>query len=157
MPVPLSVILFGKLLGVILFAFIQTSIIVIFTKIVYGVDWGSNYAGIAAVCALVSIATVCFSVILSSFVRNRRAIETIFSVLITSMTFLSGGMIVELSPVVKEIGKFTLNHWANEAVRTMMAGGTLRDSLQEIGILSAIAAVLLVLSILRFRKAVELA
>jgi ABC-2 type transport system permease protein len=73
------------------------------------------------------------------------------------MTFLSGGMIADLGSNVREIGKFTINHWANEAIRTMMAGGKLQDNLPVIGILSSIAAVLLVLSVIRFRKAVALA
>ncbi|WP_254450565.1 ABC transporter permease [Cohnella herbarum] len=157
MPVSLNAMLFGKLMGVIFFAFIQAAIIVLFTKGIYGVDWGGNYGGIALICVLVSMATVCFAVILASFIRSRRAIDSIFSLLILVMTFLSGGMISDLGPTIRQLGKFTLNHWANEALRTMMAGGTWQDSWHFVAILSVITALLLGLSIVRFRKAVALA
>lgn len=157
MPVSLNVMLFGKLMGVTFFAFIQAAIIVVFTKGVYGVDWGGNYGGIALICVLVSMATVCFAVILASFIRSRRAIESIFSLLIIVMTFISGGMVNDLGSTMRQIGKFTLNHWANEALRTMMAGGTWQDSWQYVAILCAITTILLGLSIVRFRKAVALA
>lgn len=156
MPVSTNAMLFGKLAGVTLFAFIQTVVIVGFTKLVYGVDWGTNYGGIVLICMLVSIATVGFAVILSSFIRSRRAMESVFSLIITSMTFLSGGMIADLGQTVREIGKYTLNHWANEALRQLMAGGSLNDSWQAVVILSAITIGLLGVAGSRFKKAVAL-
>jgi len=156
MPVSLNEMLIGKLIGIMFFAFIQAAVIVLFTKGVYGVDWGSSYGGIALICTLVSLATVCFAVILASFIRSRRAIESIFSLMITVMTFLSGGMIADLGPTIRNIGKYTINHWANEALRGMMAGGALLDNWQAVVILGAITATLLALSVVRFRKAVAL-
>lgn len=156
MPVTINAILFGKLAGVTLFGLIQSVIIVGFTKLVYGVDWGTNYGGIAIICMLVSIATVGFAVILSSFVRSRRAMESVFSLIITSMTFLSGGMMADLGQTIREIGKYTLNHWANEALREMMAGGGLNDGWRSVVILSGITVVLLGIAVTRFKKAVAL-
>jgi ABC-2 type transport system permease protein len=156
MPVSIYAILFGKLAGVLLFAVIQSVFLVGFTKLVYGVDWGTNYGGIALICMLVSIATVGFAIILSSFVRNRRMLESIFSLIITSMTFLSGGMIADLGQTVREIGKYTINHWANESLRQLMAGDSLSDQWQPIAILAIIAIVLLGISATRFKKAVAL-
>ncbi|WP_256761570.1 ABC transporter permease [Cohnella sp. WQ 127256] len=156
MPVSLNAMLAGKLLGVLFFAIIQSAIIVAFTKWIYGVDWGNSYGGIALVCVLVSMATVSFALLLTSIIRSRRAIESIFSLLIMVMTFLSGGMIADLGPSLNEIGKFTINHWANEALRRMMAGGSLLESWQFVVILGSITFVLLSLSLVRFKKAVAL-
>ncbi|BBI34585.1 ABC transporter permease [Cohnella abietis] len=156
MPVSLNTMLLGKLIGVTMFSFIQAAFIILFTKEIYGVNWGTDYGGIALVCVLVSMATVSFAIIISSFIRSRRGIESIFSLLIIVMTFLSGGMIVDLGASIRRIGKFTINHWANEALRRMMAGGSLSESWQAVTILSAITLVLIGLSIVRFRKAVAL-
>jgi ABC-2 type transport system permease protein len=156
MPVSINAILFGKLVGVMLFAIIQSIVLIGFTKLVYGVDWGTHYGGIALICMLISIATVGFAIIVSSFVRSQRAMESIFSLLITSMTFLSGGMIADLGQTVHEIGKYTINHWANEALRHMMAGGSLSDQWQSVVILTVIALVLLGIAATRFKKAVAL-
>lgn len=156
MPVSVHSMLIGKLFGVTLFSIIQSVVIVSFTKMVYGVNWGMNYYGIALICMLISIATVGFAVILSSFIRSRRVLESVYSLLITSMTFLSGGMIANLGETVRNIGKYTINHWANEALRQLMAGGSLKDSWHEVSILAAITVVLLGVSFLRFKKAVAL-
>lgn len=156
MPVSIYAILFGKLTGVMLFAAIQAVVLVVFTKLVYGVDWGTNYGGIALICMLVTVATVGFAIILSSFIRSRRLLESIFSLIITSMTFVSGGMIANLGQTVREIGKYTINHWANESLRQLMAEDSFRDQWQSIIILTVIATVLLGLSVTRFKKAVAL-
>lgn len=156
MPVSLNAILFGKLTGISLFAFLQASIIVAFTKFVYGVDWGVNYGGIALICILVSVASICFAVIVASFLRSRRAIDSTFTLLVTCMTFVSGGMIPDLGSSIQRLGKFTINHWANDALRQIMSGGSLADSWREVVILGAITFVLLWISAIRFRKAVAL-
>jgi ABC-2 type transport system permease protein len=156
MPVSANVLLLGKLMGAAFFSFLQAAIIIGFTRGVYGVDWGDDYGGIAVVCALVSLSTVCFSVIMASFLRSRRAIESVFSFVITLMTFLSGGMITDLGPTIRKVGQFTLNHWANEAIRHLMAGGALQGVWQAIAVLAAILTVLMAAAMLRFKKAVAL-
>jgi len=156
MPISLNVLLFGKLLGSALFACLQAAVIVGFTKAVYGVDWGGSYGAIAIVCALVAAAAIGFAILVASFTRSRRAIESIFSLVITSMTFLSGGMIADLGPGMREIGKFTINHWANEALRRLMAGGTLGEGWQDALILGTITVIIMAAAMLRFRKAVAL-
>ncbi|WP_372631475.1 ABC transporter permease [Cohnella sp.] len=157
MPVSLNVLLLGKLMGFALFACLQAIVIVGFTQAVYGVDWGVSYASIALVCVLVSAAAIGFAIIVCSFVRNRRAIESIFSLVIVAMTFLSGGMIADIGSGLREIGKFTINHWANEVLRILMAGGTMGEGWREALVLVAIAAAVVTAAMLRFRKAVALA
>ncbi|MFB9279927.1 ABC transporter permease [Cohnella cellulosilytica] len=157
MPVSLNVLLFGKLMGSALFACLQATVIVGFTKTVYGVDWGGSYGAIALVCGLVSAAAIGFAIVVCSFVRSRRAIESIFSLAITGMTFVSGGMIADLGSGMRELGKFTINHWANEVLRLLMSGGTLGEGWREAFVLGAIAAAIVAAAMLRFRKAVALA
>lgn len=155
-PVSLNVLLLGKLMGSALFACLQAIVIVGFTRGVYGVDWGGSYGAIVLVCALVSAAAIGFAIVVCSFVRNRRAIESIFSLVIVAMTFLSGGMIADIGSGLRDIGKFTINHWANEALRRLMAGGTLGEGWLEALILVAITATILAVAAFRFRKAVAL-
>lgn len=156
MPVPVNALLFGKLSGVLLFSFLQSSVIVGFTRIVYGVEWGGNYAAIGLICMLVSLSAICFAVIVTSLLRTVRAIESVFMLLITAMTFLSGGMIPDLDRSLRQAGDFTINHWANEALRGLMAGSGFSGIGGELAVLGGIAAVLLLLSAIRFRKAVAL-
>ncbi|KIL36195.1 hypothetical protein SD71_09605 [Cohnella kolymensis] len=155
MPVSMNAIVFGKLAGILAIAFIQAAFIVTFTKVIYGVDWGTDYGGIALICLLTSIAAVCLAVIIASFVRSRKAVELIYSMLVVMMTFFSGGMVAGLGQTVQDIGKFSINHWANEALRQMMSEGSLSGQWQAVLTLGAIAAGLVWISAFRFRKAVE--
>jgi ABC-2 type transport system permease protein len=155
MPVSMNSIVFGKLAGILAMAFIQAAFIVTFTKVIYGVDWGSDYTGIALICLLTSIAAVCLAVIIASFVRSRKGVESIYSLIVVMMTFFSGGMVANLGSTVTEIGKFSINHWANESLRQLMSGGSLSGNWQAVLTLSAIAAGLVWISAFRFRKAVE--
>lgn len=155
MPVSMNSIVFGKLAGILVIAFIQAAFIVTFTKVIYGVDWGTDYGGIALICLLTSIAAVCLAVIIASFVRSRKAVESLYSLIVVMMTFFSGGMVAGLGESVRDIGKFSINHWANEALRQIMSGGSLSGEWQAVLTLSAIAAGLVWISAFRFRKAVE--
>lgn len=155
MPVSMSAVLFGKLAGILAFAVLQAAFLVAFTQFIYGVDWGGDYAGIALVCIITSVASICFAVIIASFTRSRKAVESIYTLSVIVMTFLSGGMIPDLGPALQAIGKFTINHWATETLRELMAGGNLTGNWQAITTLTAIAAGLIWISAFRFRKAVS--
>jgi ABC-2 type transport system permease protein len=156
MPVPLYHIIFGKLAGIAVFAMIQSACIVTVTKFVYGVDWGSQYPLIALICILTSITAICLAAIIISFVRSRKAFESLFFSATVMMTFLSGGMIVEVSPGITKAGIFTVNYWSTDALRRLMNGGTIADITQSLTVLAAIAAVVLLVTALRFRKAVSM-
>lgn len=155
MPVSMSAVLFGKLAGILAFAVLQAAFLVAFTQFIYGVDWGGDYAGIALVCIITSVAAICFAVIIASFTRSRKAVESIYTLSVIVMTFLSGGMIPDLGPALQAIGKFTINHWATETLRELMAGGNLTGNWQAITTLTAVAAGLIWISAFRFRKAVS--
>jgi len=153
-PAPMSAILFGKLGGVALFSFVQALFIVTFTATVYGVEWGGDYAGIALICALTSLSAIAFAVVIASFIRSRKGIESVFSLLVVMMTFLSGGMIPNLGPMLQDAGTFTINYWAMSVLRSLMSGGDLAGSWKAVAVLGAITAALLWLSAIRYRKAV---
>jgi ABC-2 type transport system permease protein len=144
------------LAGIAVFAMIQSACIVTVTKFVYGVDWGSQYPLIALICILTSITAICLAAIIISFVRSRKAFESLFFSATVMMTFLSGGMIVEVSPGITKAGIFTVNYWSTDALRRLMNGGTIGDITQSLTVLAAIAAAVLLVTALRFRKAVSM-
>lgn len=149
---PWKVIL-GKLLGVGIFSVIQAIIIISFTSFVYGVDWSGNLPGVAAVCLLTIIASISLAVILASLAKTSKMVESIYSMLIIGMTFLSGGMMVFFDEGIEKIGQFTLNYWANGSMLRFMMGGEPAIAVHYMNVLAWIAAALLALALICFRKA----
>ncbi|CAM4255322.1 ABC transporter permease [Paenibacillus tarimensis] len=154
LPLTLSSFLLGKFIAYIIIAVIQSAVIVLFTRYVYGVDWGGNYGVILLTVLLTSLSAICLSVIIASIVRSRKAVESVFSMVAVIMTFLSGGMMAGLGPVIETAGRFTINHWANELLKTVMTGGVWSELQQPLLVLAAIAAGFILLMLTRIRKAV---
>ncbi|PZD93838.1 hypothetical protein DNH61_20245 [Paenibacillus sambharensis] len=154
LPLALNAFLLGKFIAYIIIAVIQSAVIVLFTRYVYGVDWGGSYGVILLTVLLTSLSAICLAVIVASVVRSRKAVESVFSMVTVIMTFLSGGMMVGLGPVIETAGRFTINHWANELLKTVMTGGAWSELQQPLLVLAAITASGVLLMLARIRRAV---
>jgi len=149
-----SLILAGRLTSIGLFAAVQSAIIIVFSWQVYGVEWGNRIGPLALVCLLTSICAVGLSLVIASIVKTERATQSVFSTLALLMTFVSGGMIPDMGEGVRNIGKFTVNHWAVATIRQLMDGGADMLVWKGIGILAGTAAVLMTVALLRMKKVV---
>ncbi|MBW7454480.1 ABC transporter permease [Paenibacillus sepulcri] len=156
MPQRWGLILAGRLTSIIIFAAIQSAIIILFSWLVYGVDWGGRLGQLAVVCLLTSACAVGLSLIIASIAKTKRATQSIFSTLAVLMTFLSGGMIADLGEGIKRIGSFTINHWAVVTIGRLMDGEAGMLVWKGVGILAAIATVLMTIALLRMKKVVSL-
>lgn len=119
-PVTNSQYLLGKALGNGVIGILQAAMIIAFTSIVFNVNWGNNYAGIAVVVTAVLFSSSGFAVILSSLLNSSKALSTALIVLYWSITFISGAFAPV--PAFEPIGIFTMNKWAFEAITSFMAG-----------------------------------
>ncbi|WP_152392270.1 ABC transporter permease [Paenibacillus guangzhouensis] len=146
-PVPVSHVLLGKLLGSTIQSIIQGAIIIGFTGLVYGVDWGTHLLGVGLTAFFTIIASICLATILAGILKSSKAVESIYSTIVFVMTFLSGGMIVFVGGELEGAGKFTLNYWANGSVFRFMMGVDVGTAWNLLIVLMGIAAVLLVLAV----------
>jgi ABC-2 type transport system permease protein len=154
LPIAMSHFMLGKYAGFALLAMLQSAVIVLVTRYAFGVQWGTSYGWILAVCLLTALSAIALSVILASFLPNRKSIESIFSMAVVVMTFLSGGMIPTLHPMLREAGKVTINHWANEALKSLMTGGSWSDIRTTFLMLTAIALALSAMMLVRIGRTV---
>ncbi|MUT66127.1 ABC transporter permease [Paenibacillus sp. NEAU-GSW1] len=145
----------GILSGAIALASLQSIVIVGFTTFVYGVDWGSHFGILALACLLTSIASVGLAVTLASISKSEKTMQTVYGMFVFGMTFLSGGMMAGVEEFVGNAGTYTINYWANEAIRTIMYGEQLSEVWSSIGILSIIAFALIVIGAIRLPKVVN--
>jgi len=148
-------IVFGIILGGVVLAALQAAIIIAFTSNVYGVDWGNNFGAIALTCLFTTAAGAGLAITIASFARTKKTTQTMFSIIVFSMTFLSGGMITGIEKMVGGIDKWTLNHWANESLRAVMNGADTPSIWNGIGILGAIALGISIIAVIRLPKVVK--
>ncbi|MFC3250912.1 hypothetical protein ACFOLF_06035 [Paenibacillus sepulcri] len=65
-------------------------------------------------------------------------------------------MIADLGEGIKRIGSFTINHWAVVTIGRLMDGEAGMLVWKGVGILAAIATVLMTIALLRMKKVVSL-
>jgi ABC-2 type transport system permease protein len=146
---------FGIIAGAMLLAVLQAVIIVAFTTFVYGVDWGGHLGWIALICLFTIAAGAGFAIIVSSFVRSKKTLQSLFTIIVFSMTFVSGGMVTGIDQMIGSVGKFTINYWANESLREIMSNTGLASVSYDVGILGLIALALTIIAVIRMPKVVK--
>jgi ABC-2 type transport system permease protein len=154
LPITMTHFMLGKYAGFALLAMLQSAVIVLVTRYAFGVQWGNAYGWTLAVCLLTALSAIALSVTLASFLPSRKSVESIFTMAVIVMTFLSGGMIPTLHPMLREAGKVTINHWANEALKSLMTGGSWTDIRTTFLMLTAIAFALSAMMLLRIGRTV---
>ncbi|MWC26778.1 ABC transporter permease [Paenibacillus sp. MMS18-CY102] len=154
-PVSAISVMSGKLGGAFLLGILQAIVIVGFTAGVYGVRWGAHLEMLALVCILTVIAGIGLALIVASIVRTVKAMQSVFSIISFVAAFVSGSMVVGLGGIIDKIGRFTINYWAMKGLRGIMMGTAGADVWGQIGVLAAIAAVLITVGAIRLSKVVK--
>ncbi|CAM3955508.1 ABC transporter permease [Paenibacillus alkaliterrae] len=146
---------FGIIVGAAMLAALQALVIISFTTFGYGVDWGGHFFWIAWICLLTTAAGSALAIIIASFAKTRKTMQTLFMILVFVMTFLSGGMMAGIENMIGNASKWTINHWANVSLRAIMSGSDTGSVWHEIGILAMIALILSLFAVLRLSKVVK--
>jgi ABC-2 type transport system permease protein len=124
--------------------------VIVFTSLVFHVNWGNNYIGIAVVVIAVLFSSSGLAVILSSFLSSSKALSTALIVIYWSITFVSGAFAPV--PALEPIGRFTLNKWAFNAITSFMAGGGFKNAAGYLTMLILLCMVLWMIGILLYKR-----
>ncbi|MEK8129855.1 ABC transporter permease [Paenibacillus filicis] len=151
LPVSMNQIAGGKMLGHTLLTLLQAALIIVFTQYVYGVDWGDSLQLLAANCLAVAAASMSIAMIVTAFAKSIKAVTGTFQFVIIIMTFLSGGFTADMPQVVELLGRFTVNQWAMQSLLHLMIYEH-AAAVQQLGVLAAIAAGLVIASGITYWK-----
>lgn len=149
-PVTSNQYLFGKALGNGVIGILQAAMIIVFTSLVFKVNWGNNYAGIAVVVTAVLFSSSGLAVILSSFLNSSKALSTALIVIYWSITFISGAFAPV--PAFEPIGRFTMNKWAFEAIASFMAGKGFVYAVNYLLMLIGLCLILWMIGIILYKR-----
>jgi ABC-2 type transport system permease protein len=155
-PVSRMDIVAGYLLGLVLFALMQTLIMFFYMVYVLDVTYQGNLWEILIFQILMGIVAVSMGTFFSAFARNEFQMIQFIPLVIVPQIFLSGLFIPvsQLPAVLEWIAKFLPLTYGVEGIKALMQQGqSLLDIGKDIGILAAFAVGFLILASLTLRKA----
>ncbi len=139
----------GKSFGLIFICLAQALVLIIFTSIIYGVNWGI-IPGVLIV-TLCSVFAACgFGILIAAVSKTAKVAEGLGMLFIQLSTMLSGGM-VPMPSSMKALSQCTINWWAHQSFIDLMLGSGIMAVLPYCGVLVAIGVVLMGIGVARFR------
>ncbi|MBI64097.1 MAG: ABC transporter permease [Chloroflexi bacterium] len=147
-------LVFGYLFGFLLFALIQSTIILFFTVYVVSIDYSGRIIDAYIILIILTITSVSLGIFISTFAKNEFQIIQFIPVLISPQIFLSGIFIsVEQLPwYFKPLSAIAPLTYANRALRNIMSGYKIEEVIIEIGVLLLFAFILLILAIMSIKR-----
>jgi ABC-2 type transport system permease protein len=146
-------VLGGKIVGIFLTGAAQVFILIIFSAVAFGVQWGSPLAVIALTLAMVAAATAWGS-LLAAYARSPGQANSVGAMLALTFGGLAGNFVPRQNypQWLQNASLFTPNAWGLEGFIKLTGGGSLADILGPILALLLMAVVLFGLSIMAFRR-----
>lgn len=146
----------GKTLGIVATLFLQAIILVIFTWLVYKVNWG-NLGVILLICFTLCTLSTALGVMISSLSPSQRTASSIISILVPIFTFVSGGYIKlpESNQLFSKLKLISPNHLAQTAMFNQMFGGAKGELQLQLLIMWAMIGVFFLGAVMVGRRRVQ--
>ncbi len=146
-------VLAGKFLGLMLITFTQALILILFTAIVYRVNWGGSVLGVLAVTISCTFTASGLGMMIAAITKTMKAAEGISQLVVQLFTILGGGMIpIYIMPdAVKTMSKVTLNWWAVNGYYDLMLGSSFVAVLPYCAVMVLMGILYLGIGVTRFR------
>lgn len=142
--------LFGIALGV-----VQLITLFFAGRVMFGIDVTSNFGNLVAICLAASLACTAFGMLLAAITRTPAAASGLATLLILTMSSVGGAWFpVSFMPeFIQQVSKLTVVYWAMEGFAQVLWNGcTFGELLPTIGVLLAMAAALIGVSLWRFQR-----
>jgi len=127
-PVTLPQFILAKMLRCFIICGLAMVLLVVFSRMVYGVTWGNPLLLAVAIIACALSMTGLLAAIYS-LARTREQARTLSSTILLGMAMVGGGMFPfeNLPGFLQAVGQFTPNRWGNLALRGVAGGKPFAD------------------------------
>lgn len=139
-PVKKSEYLLGQVLGGMLTSILQAIAVILFSTLLFGVNWGNNFIGIAVTLLLMILISSSLGVLFSSIVNSEKALSTGLCIVLWFISFMSGGF--SPVPALEPVGKLTFYRWGFDSLAIFMTGGTFKAAASELTFLAIFIVIL---------------
>ncbi|SHI79886.1 ABC transporter permease [Lutispora thermophila] len=147
-------IFIGKVAGIILTLVIDASVIILFTKYVYDVNWGDNIPFIMFTCITLAVLATSLGVATSMIIGNENKAHALLSTMVQVLTFLGGGYVPyhSMSSVMKKLSFLSPNYLGLRIMLNAIYDGSQSQIRNYMAILWIASLSLLVISAFRGRR-----
>ncbi|MBP1906844.1 ABC-2 type transport system permease protein [Paenibacillus turicensis] len=152
MPISSTTIFMGKILGNSVMAMIQATVIILGTHWLYGVNWGAHPLYLVIICFLIIMISMLMATVITLVVKSSATTSIIIQSIIVVMTFVSGGFRPINDEFISKLGEYTVNYHASQGIMNMMLTGDMAKIVHHISILGIYSAVILLISVIVYRK-----
>jgi len=155
-PSPRMAIVAGKMLSVFVLGMTQFSLLYVFTRFAFGVQWGGNVLATVVVAAAEMLAVTGLATLIASVARTERAAGGIGPLVVQIQALIGGAFfsIAVLPEWVQPVRYFSVVGWAMEGwTAIQIRGAGLAEVATPVGALLAISAVLFAVGVWRTEAA----
>ncbi|WP_026881602.1 ABC transporter permease [Clostridium akagii] len=146
--------LLGVMLGAVFTLILQALVLILFTKYVYGVNWGSHPFIIAATIFALSVLSTAIGVMFASIMGDSDKASGILNIIVPIFTFISGGY-VKISMGNIPLINYVPNQLAHTALFNTIYGGSPSVANQSIITMFIIAISAFVIAAIAARRKIS--
>lgn len=148
-----STIISGKILGFFFIGVFEVLVIILFTKFLFKVDWGSSLPAVALISASMLLASCGIAITIATIFKSSRAVEAFSSPFVMIISFVGGSMfpIYTMPDTMQKIAKLAPNNWALRGYLDVMQGGGINSALTPALVLCSIGIVLLIFGTIKLK------
>lgn len=112
-PVKPTDILFGKMLAALFLAFLQLSVIFVFSWLVFGLPIFNDVVSLVLMILVTAFAVASFGIFLVSIAKTRQQLQGLSTIIILIMSAIGGSMIplFFMPEIMQKIAVVTVNYW----------------------------------------------
>lgn len=113
-PIPSTSLLFGKMLTSIIIGVVQLSVMLIYSKMMFGLDLFHNLPALVLLVLSTAFACSSIGVLLASIARTRQQVQMFSTLIVLSMSAIGGSMIpvFMMPPAMQMLSKISVNYWS---------------------------------------------
>ncbi|MBI5425631.1 MAG: ABC transporter permease [Opitutae bacterium] len=154
-PVRRSHLLWSKYLFGIALGLVQLVTLFFAGRLMFGIDVLSNFGNFVVICLVAAMACTAFGMLLASITRTQAAASGLATLLILTMSSIGGAWFPTsfMPEFIQKLSKLTVVYWSMEGFALVLWNGcTFTELLPTLGVLLGMSAVLVAISLWRFRR-----
>ncbi len=146
-------IILGKFLGLIVIGMGQSTIIILFTYLTMGVNWGNDILGIILLTLSTVFAGAGGAMLIAAVSKTAKTADGMGMIFIQGMAMIGGSTfpLYVMPSFMKVVSKFTINGWALRGYLSLMMGGTSVSILTNCAVLVVMGIIFLSIGVATIR------
>lgn len=149
-PVKKSEYLLGQILANVVTAVLQAVVTIISSSLLFGVNWGTNFIGIAVTVMLIILTASSIGVLFSSILNSEKSLSSGVTIILWFIVFIGGGF--SDFPSLRPIGKLTFYKWGLDALSAFICGQSFSAVINELIMLAVLVIILWTAALTLFKR-----